>query len=461
VKQLVLGENVVNLADHLSSGMGLSEETVFELAKQLASAIDTAHEKNQGPLGIHLKSILINSEGEIVLAEGAAATKSKSLIQQLHKMGMLVDTLPFLSPEQREEKGEADGKADTYAFGVVVYYLLTKTYPAGYFDMPSALLPDYKMGWDKLVQACLRQDPARRPALLLPSIEAVIPKEELKPVLQPQEIVRPEYDPDPSAIFQVEKTVERYQPKPAEIKQVEPLHTEMVIVKAGHYQRGSSQGARDELPRHAIFLDNFAIDIHPVSNEQFVRFLDAMGGEKDANNSDIIRLRESRIKRIGGKLNIESGYSKHPVVGVTWYGAIAYAKWIGKRLPTEAEWEVAASGGTEEWYYPTGNTIERSQANYFSSDTTAVMSYPPNAIGLYDMAGNVYEWCSDWYDYHYYNTSLQEPNNPKGPLQGVYRVMRGGCWKSLKEDLRCSHRHRNNPGTMNGTYGFRCAADVT
>ena len=99
-------------------------------------------------------------------------------------------------------------------------------------------------------------------------------------------------------------------------------------------------------------------------------------------------------------------------------------------------------------------------ANYFSADTTPICSYPPSELGLYDMAGNVYEWCLDWYDYNYYERSVQEPDNPIGPRQGVYRVLRGGCWKSLKEDLRCSRRHRNNPGTVNGTYGFRCAADV-
>ena len=142
------------------------------------------------------------------------------------------------------------------------------------------------------------------------------------------------------------------------------------------------------------------------------------------------------------------------------YGAVAYAKWIGKRLPYEAEWEVIAQGNLPGIAYPTGENIERSQANYFSADTTAAMSYPPNAYGIYDIAGNVYEWCQDWYDYNYYETSLQEPENPRGPIQGVYRVLRGGCWKSLKEDLRCSHRHRNNPGTMNRTYGFRCATDV-
>ena len=234
----------------------------------------------------------------------------------------------------------------------------------------------------------------------------------------------------------------------------------MVVIKGGGYSQGSLKGGRDEIPKHQIQLKSFALDIHPVTNEQFVRFLEAMGGEKDVNNNDMIRLKDSRIKRGGGKLSIESGYTRHPVVGVSWYGAVAFAKWVGKRLPTEAEWEIAASSGKEENLYPTGEEIDRIHANFFSSDTTPVMSYRPNPLGLYDMSGNVYEWCQDWYDFHYYDVAVQEPDNPSGPAQGTYRVLRGGCWKSLKDDLRCSHRHRNNPGTMNGTYGFRCAADV-
>lgn len=295
---------------------------------------------------------------------------------------------------------------------------------------------------------------------MLQEVSKLVESSTPQPVLKPQEIERPSYDPDPSAAFHIEQSVARYVPKEEKIENVEPLQTEMVVIRGGEFFRGSNKGVRDERPRHLVRINHFALDVHPVTNEQFARFLEVMGGEKDANNQDIIRLRDSRIKRRGGKLVIESGYGKHPVVGITWYGALAYAKWVGKRLPTEAEWEIASYGSVSDATYPTGEDIDRTQANFFSSDTTIVKSYPPNGYGLFDMAGNVYEWCQDWYDYTYYEASMQEPDQPQGPLQGVYRVLRGGCWKSLKEDMRCAHRHRNKPGVVNKTYGFRCAADV-
>lgn len=414
-----------------------------------------------------------------------------------------LQTFAFLAPEQKrlDSHHQVDAKADMYAFGVLAYYLLMGEYPEGFFEMPSTQKKELQLQWDSLICACLKRDPNQRPDCLISCLNAVRKKSDqyfieesidctedhlytgnssshliqsmqkvigqpdsdsnsLRPIIHVAQLERPKSDPDPASIFNIDTTVKHYQPERKEIQNILPILTDMVVIKGGVFYRGSNEGNRDEMPRHAITLNSFAIDIHPVTNEQFVRFLEAMGGEKDNNHHDIIRMKESRIKRSGGKLSIESGYTKHPVVGITWYGAIAYAKWIGKRLLTEAEWEVASRGGLENALYPTGDDIEKSQANFFSSDTTAVMSYPSNGYGLYDMGGNVYEWCHDWYGYNYYELSVQEPENPKGPLQGVYRVLRGGCWKSLKEDLRCSHRHRNNPGTVNGTYGFRCAADV-
>ena len=464
------------------------------MVHQIAAALDYTHEKGrtQEPYahrGLNPSNILISKKREGTSVHLSDFGLSKILGGPLYmsriykafadKIGQPLETLPpqslsflhhylCMAPEQKWEKGTVSGaKVDTYAFGVLVYFLLTGKYPEGTFELPSQISPHYKLSWDHLVRQCLCSNPTKRPTLLKELIEELSPETlvekpsvELKAVLKPGEIHRPEYEPDPGAIFKTETVIVKYQPKVEETDEVKPLLSEMVIISGGNFSRGSNTGGRDEMPRHQIELTPYALDVHAVTNEQFVQFLTVMGGEKDHNNNDIIRLRESRIKRASGKLSIESGYAKHPVVGVTYYGAVAYAKWVGKRLPTEAEWEIAACGGLEECIYPTGSDIDRTHANFFSSDTTPVMSYPPNGYDLYDMAGNVYQWCLDWYDYHYYDISLQEPHNPKGPLQGVYRVLRGGCWKSLKEDLRCSHRHRNNPGTMNGTYGFRCAADA-
>lgn len=425
----------------------------------------------------------------------------------------------FLAPEQKrlDSAVVVDAKADVYSFGILAYYLLMGEFPEGIFPMPSERNDDFKLDWNTLIKKTLQYDAEQRPEQLLPLVEFIkksrpahyqIPEKQqieaepvlaaavlnetglneesvsdddadrplpayrlatgnlqntlataLRPVIRVAQLERPETDHDPAAALQVDSTVKHYRPERKEVKNIQPLLTDMVVIPGSTFYRGSNDGNRDEMPRHQVHLASFAIDIHPVANEQFVRFLEAMGGEKDSNHHDIIRMRDSRIKRSGGRLSIESGYARHPVVGVTWYGAVAYAKWVGKRLPTEAEWEIASRGGLENALYPTGDEIEKSQANFFSSDTTAVMSYAPNEYGLYDMAGNVYEWVYDWYGYNSYEISVQEPENPKGPLQGVYRVLRGGCWKSLKEDLRCM-RHRNHPGTVNGTYGFRCAADV-
>jgi len=430
-----------------------------------------------------------------------------------------LENYSFLAPEQKfkDLNENITYKADIYSFGVLAYYLIARQFPEGYFDLPSKIAPEYKLNWDLLICKCLQKDINRRPEKLIESLNSFLSTEqsdissleilsweevekkvenamqmsfefssdfnrlekdlentksqnvkytsvehtEQKPIIKPQKVDRPTYESDPGAIFQKELNVSYYQPKKVEFKEVDPILTEMVIIPGGLYSRGSDNGSRDEKPKHKVTINSFALDIHSVTNEQFVRFLEFMGGEKDGNNNDIIRLRNSRIKRSSGKLIIESGYLKHPVVGITWYGAVAYAKWVGKRLPTEAEWEIAAYGGMENAEYPTGINIDHTQANFFNSDTTAVMSYPPNGYGLYDVVGNVYEWCEDWYAYNFYDISLQEPENPTGPQQGVYRVLRGGCWKSLKEDMRCSHRHRNNPGTVNGTYGFRCATDVS
>lgn len=567
-------KQAVNLATYLEKNRGqIAEEKLLQIATGIGSALDFLHQKKYGTstlshLSLKPGNVLIHEEkGDLqvylsdyglapilglgTLLQGSLRSLSETLNQVsksldpdllLQESLQLPDTLKtslehhltFLAPEWRfgMQRICTGQKADIYAFGVLVYYMIMRELPQGVFDLPSKRAPKYEKNWDQLISKALQSHPGRRPdslrellaelksqtatltaqkpttvwsaasqqkpasastaavpvslfdevsktltgakgrgaatvSIMQPAVTTRALVEEAQkmvtkpePVLKPQELQRPVYDEDPAQVFQIDSSVVRFKPSVPVAVEVKPLLTDMTIIQGGSFYRGSDKGARDEQPRHKINLDSFALDIHPVTNEQFVRFLEAMGGEKDVNNLDIICLRDSRIKRSAGRLSIESGYTKHPVVGVSWYGAVAYAKWVGKRLPTEAEWEIAAYGNTEGNTYPFGDEIERSMANFFSADTTPVMSYPPNDYGLFDMAGNVYEWCEDWYDYNSNELSIQEPNNPKGPHQGVYRVLRGGCWKSLKEDLRCAHRHRNNPRTMNATYGFRCAADI-
>lgn len=489
--EAILGEHgeVPELNSYLERrGNPLAEEEVYTVLEQLAGALDYAHHicgvfhggiqpanilvrKKEGIIEAILTNFGLTrfvGEGHLLAQSFLAFCKRLNEEDIASKAKLFIDHFAYLSPEQ---KIGAPGfcASDSYALGVVIYELLMGRRPEGIFFPPSKEGKHFRYNWDLFFDHVLRLEVAQRPSHLLPLVKEMalcseqgkieVSETILQPILKPQELARPEFIADPALLFVTDTTIARYQPKEEEKKCIEPILPSMITISGGSYFRGGLRGARDEIPRHAINIPNFAIDIHPVTNEEFVRFLEAMEGEKDVSNNDMIRLRDARIKRTGGKLSIESGYARHPVVGVSWYGALAYAKWVGKRLPTEAEWEIAAASGREE-FYPTGETIERSQANFFSSDTTAVMSYPPNAIGLYDMAGNVYEWCQDWYGFHYYDVAVQEPNNPQGPAQGIYRVLKGGCWKSLKDDLRCGHRHRNNPGTMNATYGFRCAADA-
>lgn len=512
VSELVLGEldepeTLFQYLERKQKEMKSSE--IVDILSQVAHLLDFIHSKriDHHPIahrGLKFSNILMKKGGKCVLTDTGISSvvtegfllprvfKTLSEGIPLHHQKLkdsFLQTYFFLAPEQK--RGEAiNFKADQYAFGVLTYYLLTKKFPEGIFSLP--------VQFSDLISATLQEEPKLRPDLLAPFFSkngsqtikdpvevidrlqktAIDQKEKkvmqesaktlqfqtmeipMQPKLSESLIERPSFDPDPIAKFKVDGNVALFKPEVKTEVEVTPLLTEMKIISAGYYMRGCTTGARDERPQHQVYVSSYAIDIHPVTNEQFVRFLEVMGGEKDANNNDIIHLKDAKIKKSNGKLLIEPGYAKHPVVGVTWYGAHAYCTWIGKRLPTEAEWEIAARGGLSDTVYPSGNMIERSQANFFSSDTTVVMSYKENSYGLYDMAGNVYEWCSDWYEYNYYETSQQESDNPKGPQQGVYRVLRGGCWKSLKDDLRCSHRHRNSPSVSNRTYGFRCAAYV-
>jgi formylglycine-generating enzyme required for sulfatase activity len=266
--------------------------------------------------------------------------------------------------------------------------------------------------------------------------------------------------------------VEEAEPLPREI--VSRDGAEMVLIPAGEFQMGDhfNEGRDTERPVHTVYLDAFYMDKYEVTNELYARFLNEIGRNEDEEGHELLDIGSPYclIEYVDGRYRPKEGYERHPVVEVSWYGAVAYARWAGKRLPTEAEWEKAARGGLVGKRYPWGDAIDASKANYNDGSrgwrTKGILKYlkpvgsfPANGYGLYDMAGNVWEWCADWYDKNYYSSSPRR--NPRGPDSGSFRVVRGGSWLAYPDYLRAANRAFNDPQDTTDNVGFRCAQDVT
>ncbi|MDE0300989.1 MAG: formylglycine-generating enzyme family protein [Candidatus Poribacteria bacterium] len=239
--------------------------------------------------------------------------------------------------------------------------------------------------------------------------------------------------------------------------QFPPSGTEMVFIPAGEFEMGSQDGAPDEQPVHTVRLSAFYIDKYEVTVGQYRQFVHATGAVFP-DWTEVARYAES---------------NEHPMVNVSWYDAMAYARWAGKTLPTEAQWEYAARGGLEGKVYPWGNkALDVTKANYEDSKiekTVQVGSYPGNGYGLHDMAGNVWEWCIDEYLADFYETS--PGNNPvAGPQISLLddgfrkvatrRVVRGGGWDAAARRLRVAYRDGNGPRGKVDSVGFRCVRPI-
>ena len=261
----------------------------------------------------------------------------------------------------------------------------------------------------------------------------------------------------------------------------------MALIPAGVFRMGSRDKAPDEAPVHEVSLGAFWIDTHEVTVAAFAAFVAATGYRTEAERfgwSGVFDVARGEWTRADGADwrhpdgPASAAAPEEPVTQVSWNDAVAFARWGGKRLPTEAEWEYAARGGLAGRTYAWGDELRpggRVMANWWQGvfptrDTgedgyrgrAPVGRFPPNGYGLYDVIGNVWEWCADWYDAAYYRRS--PARDPRGPETGTERVMRGGSWmcsENFCSNYRVASRSHATPDSGLDNLGFRCARDAS
>jgi formylglycine-generating enzyme len=261
---------------------------------------------------------------------------------------------------------------------------------------------------------------------------------------------------------------------------VDQLPLQVARIPAGEFVMGATDGDDDERPAHPAYVDEFYVGTYPVTNADYSQFVRETGHPSPAVRALPLMVSsafEADFRALASAYFWTNGTppvgrDRHPVTLVNIDDATAYCVWLatrsGKpvRLPTEAEWERAARGGLEGKQFPWGDTLDPGRAHFLpptgvkaERGTAPVGSYPANGFQIYDMAGNVWEWVSDWYAPHYY--ARAQYLNPQGPENGLMRIVRGGAWVNADHRyLRCACRHKVPPDSYSYSIGFRIAYSV-
>lgn len=338
--------------------------------------------------------------------------------------------------------------ADIFSVGVILYELLTGHFPSGRYEPASVLRPDIPKAWDEIISRCLQQVPELRYASAAQLLEELRGTVGLN--MEEAEIVIPHVeDADDESAEEAPK--ERHSLTPPG----------MVYIPAGSFLVGSADCGEDAMPQHSCDSEGFYIDRTPVTNAQFAQFVHETGYVTEAEQGEGAPIWIDGEWRLIPGINwrnpsgqrLPERFEWHPVTQISYQDAQAYCQWLGRRLPTEQEWEYAARGGQRDVRFPWGNTISAANANYNSDGTSEVMHYPANGYGLYDMAGNVWEWTGSSY--------LPYPGNqnPSPHFGEQYQVVRGGSWMYEGAHCMVSHRNANQREHCYPTLGFRTVCD--
>jgi formylglycine-generating enzyme len=407
----------------------------------LLDAIEHAHQRGIVHRDIKPENILVqqnNSRWQVKLTDfGLARELPKELIQSATfatGQGQAAGTMAYLAPELLQNPTAFSLQSDLYSFGVLLFELLTGSRPAG-LELPSELNPKLTKKFDAVVKSLLASKPDKRPR----SITEV--RKNLWPLFaindQPGAPIIMNSSPPGH------RSGEKKGPPPSD-------ELDMVLIPAGTFVQGHDDDPFAR-PRRLTTLSDFWIDRYPVTNEAYLEFIRATGHKPpqswQVDSGNWHKLTSFRLSEAQASV---------PVVGVTYNDALAYATWTGKALPTEAQWERAAQG-PRGWPYPYGEAFSASVIHASPKSLSSVdKHYHGRSLeGVFDLTGNAWEWCLDWYHRKSYLES--DVKDPTGPEAGDAKVIRGGYDAELKGSGSAFFRSFMRPEMTHDYVGFRCA----
>jgi len=427
----------ITLKDLIKKKGKLDEKTSKHIILQILEGVGFAHQKGIVHRDLKPSNIMIDNNLDIKIMDFGIAKVLGD--RGMTKTGTKMGTLYYMSPEQVKAEKDIDQRTDIYSLGIIFYEMLTGKVPFN---------TDTESDFEVMREIVDGNTATRIRNLntLSSNVKNIISKmtinqksnryvtcyncsEEIKGNGTVNNVIK---TPEPKIqIIEKTKTIE----KP---NTIEP---EMIFVEGGTFMMGSDDGENDEKPVHSVTVNSFYISKYEVTQKEW---LEIMGNNPSYSKGDNL-----------------------PVENVSWNDIQEFIKKLNQttgktyRLPTEAEWEYAAKGGNKSkgYKYAGSNNIEEVAwySNNSDGETHPVGTKKPNELGIYDMTGNVWEWCQDWYDKEYYRNSPS--NNPKGPSSGTRCVLRGGSWVSSYSYCRSAIRNYVNPDGVNNYFGARLVLD--
>ena len=439
------------LGEHLKERGGrIPFDEAMGILSPLMDALDEVHASGTIHRDLSPDNIYLTRFGQPKLLDFGASKSALSMMQQ--RSHSVILKRGYSPPEQYQSRGRLGPWTDVYGMAATLYRCITGVTPPDALDRmeEDILIPPREssavisVSLDSAIVRALSVSAKNRPQ----SMEEF--REELAGNASPSFAARPAdtVRVSPFSAAPVQKADPHSPPSPS----LAPVITardgsELLLITAGEFDMGDGKEADN--PRHRVHLDAYYIGKYCVTNAQYLRFVDETGH------------RPPDDWRGASSKSYPEGKADHPVVNVSWEDAMAYAQWAGCELPTEAQWEKAARG-PRGFVYPWGNVWNGSKfwrSQFFGRGTVPVDAYPEgvSGYGTYQQAGNVLEWCYDWYDSDYYK-SPDSTENPRGPSTGTKRVLRGGSWRyDNRSYLRCAFRYVGRPSFSHDHNGFRLA----